>query len=92
MRATLRQVAGQLNGKTWWYMEQGLAVWGQESLLEERRPPGRGAFGSLFMKGNKEKRMFCQTKEILKNQETYQSLPAERNYTSPYQQKRVLLN
>lgn len=55
-----------------------MAVWGQESLLEERRLLGRGAFGSLLMKGNEEMRPFCQTKGILKNQKIDQPLPLRK--------------
>lgn len=50
---------------------------GKELLLKERKPLGRGAFGSLLVKGNKEVRIFCQTKENLKNQEiSLQKVPS----------------
>lgn len=39
--------------------ETGVGSVGKASLLEERGPLGRGAFGSSLEKGNKEVRLFC---------------------------------
>lgn len=45
--------------KTSAFHETRVGSVGKESLLEERRLLGRGTFGSLLVKGNKEVRVFC---------------------------------
>lgn len=82
MRTTLRPGSWRIEWKTLAFHGTRVGSVGKESLLKERRPLGRGAFGSLLVKGNKEVRIFCQTKENLKNQEIYQSLPPRKCHQS----------